>query len=333
MTLTIKHYLYLLASLACTVLFLWLFARSADWEVVVSIIHNSHLDLLALAVLALLVDFAIRLKRWHYILQRHHSTLSLSRCITPYFSSFALNNLLPFRLGDVARATLFNRHLGVGIQPVVSSLVLERIADLVSLLLLFLAALVWLAVDTSHPAFAYILGVAALALCAIGVLVGFPEKILAVLKAAGQYCAGRSWKIPATALTFIEGIVESFNMHLGWKSASTLFFMALAAWLFEALSFALVAYSLDIGLGGGESLFVMSTATLSTLMPSTPGYIGTFDYLCKLALVLVGADENSAVAASLLMHITNLAPITLIGVVAFVMYFGRRSVKVLIQRN
>ncbi len=111
-------------------------------------------------------------------------------------------------------------------------------------------------------------------------------------------------------------------MHVAPRTFSVLLLAALAAWLFETITFALVAYSMNIHLAVDESFFVMSMATLSTLLPSTPGYVGTFDYLCKLSLNLVGVDEIPAVAATILMHMVNLAPITLIGGCAFIFYFG-----------
>lgn len=320
---TTRHYLYLFVSAIFTFAFCWLFAHSADWAAVLLLVKSSKPVLLGLAVVALLVDFLIRLKRWHYIIRRHNPAISLRTCFTPYFSSFALNNLLPFRLGDIARATLFNARLGVGVQPVVSSLVLERISDLVSLLALFFVALLLLAVDTSHIAFDYIFAVSATALFVVVVLVVFSAHIIKWLDQLHSCFEAQGWLKLMVVSGFFCETLKNFDMHINSRSAMVLFSMALLAWVFEALSFALVAYSLNIHLAVDESFFVMSTATLSTLLPSTPGYIGTFDYLCKLALMLVGVDENLATAASLLMHMTNLLPITLIGGVAFYLYFGK----------
>lgn len=319
-----NRFAYIAASFICAAVFLWLFAKSADWPQVLVIVKGSNIAWLALAVLTLLLDFFIRLMRWKFILGKHNPDITLAQCFTPYFSSFALNNLLPFRLGDVARATLFNRKIGVAVHPVVSSLMLERITDLVSLLLLFFCSLIALSIDLdSHPVFAYIVAVSLPALLAVGALLVFPDRIARQIEHGRCYVETKNWAHVEKVIKFIQKIVDSFNMHIGVKSYSILLLAASAAWVFEAITFALVAYSLNMPLMIDESFFVMSMATLSTLLPSTPGYVGTFDYLCKLSLTFLGYDDNRAVAASILMHIVNLVPITLIGASAFIIYFGR----------
>jgi len=318
-----NQYIYLVTSVLLMMIFLWLFLKSAQWSEVFSIIKQSRILWLFMALLALLADFAIRLLRWKYILRRHNPMITLRQCFTPYFSSFALNNLLPFRLGDVARATLFNQQLGVGVHPIVSSLMIERITDLLSLLMLFFGCLLFLSVDTnSHPIFLYIFLVSALAVLLVIGLLGFPDKIIHLLKQSRLYMASKNIPLAEVTLGFMQKIAESFSMHIAPRTFSVLLLAALGAWIFEAITFAWVAYSMNIKLAVDEGFFVMSMATLSTLLPSTPGYVGTFDYLCKLSLNLIGVDEIHAVAATILMHIVNLAPITLIGGFAFIFYFG-----------
>ncbi len=56
--------------------------------------------------------------------------------------------------------------------------------------------------------------------------------------------------------------------------------------------FATVAWSLRTDASPLGPWFALSTGTLATLLPSSPGYVGTFDYFAMLGLVAYGASRR-----------------------------------------
>jgi hypothetical protein len=58
--------------------------------------------------------------------------------------------------------------------------------------------------------------------------------------------------------------------------------------------------------------------TLATLLPSTPGYVGTFDYFTLMGLNLYGAERNLAAVFAVVVHILLWLPVTLAGAIALV---------------
>jgi uncharacterized membrane protein YbhN (UPF0104 family) len=85
------------------------------------------------------------------------------------------------------------------------------------------------------------------------------------------------------------------------------------------------------GLFGGW--FAMSTATLGTMLPSTPGYVGTFDYFAMVGLEAFGAGKESAAAFSLVVHLLLWIGLTSVGGACLWFHWGRSWSRGLIWRS
>jgi glycosyltransferase 2 family protein len=57
----------------------------------------------------------------------------------------------------------------------------------------------------------------------------------------------------------------------------------------------------------------LGAGTLATLLPSSPGYVGTFDYFAALGLTAYGASLGAATAFALLVHLVLWVPVTVLG--------------------
>jgi uncharacterized membrane protein YbhN (UPF0104 family) len=57
----------------------------------------------------------------------------------------------------------------------------------------------------------------------------------------------------------------------------------------------------------------LGAATLATLLPSSPGYVGTFDYFATLGLTAYGALPSTAAAFAFLTHLMLWIPVTVAG--------------------
>jgi uncharacterized membrane protein YbhN (UPF0104 family) len=77
--------------------------------------------------------------------------------------------------------------------------------------------------------------------------------------------------------------------------------------------YAAVAWSLHAAVAPFGPWFATATGTLATLLPSSPGYVGTFDYFAMLGLTAYGASRSVAAAFALLVHLVLWVPVTVIG--------------------
>jgi uncharacterized membrane protein YbhN (UPF0104 family) len=104
-------------------------------------------------------------------------------------------------------------------------------------------------------------------------------------------------------------------------NATTLLVLSLAAWTMEGLVFAAAATSLGVAHAWLAPWLSLAAATLSTLLPGTPGYVGTFDWFATLGFVAYGVDRSAAAAAAVLVHLLLWVPVTLTGLALL----GRRG--------
>jgi len=62
-----------------------------------------------------------------------------------------------------------------------------------------------------------------------------------------------------------------------------------------------------------ELIFVTAVINLGVVIPSSPGFIGTYQWLAVSALGIVGVDGEVAIAFSLLMQAIWFIPTTIVG--------------------
>jgi uncharacterized membrane protein YbhN (UPF0104 family) len=123
--------------------------------------------------------------------------------------------------------------------------------------------------------------------------------------------AERGWA--KAARTWMADFWQSFAALRSPALALKLVALSLAAWIFEGGLFAVVAGALGLSVSTMAPWFSLSTGTLATLLPSTPGHAGTFDYFAGLGMIAYGAPEAMTAVFVLLVHLLLWAPITILG--------------------
>ena len=87
-------------------------------------------------------------------------------------------------------------------------------------------------------------------------------------------------------------------------------------WIFEAGLFYFVLLSLNLEATLSLAAFTMALATLSTLLPSSPGYIGPFHLAAFSAITFIGGSAEQAGSYAVLIHAALWIPTTIVGLLA-----------------
>jgi hypothetical protein len=293
-------------------LFIWLLARQIDFTELKQAFAGTTGTWVLAGFLAFFVGYSCRIERWRLMLNRDNPRLQWRHCAGPFLASFAANNVLPFRAGDVLRTFAFNRRLEVSSGIVLATLFVERLLDLLMVLVLLGGALVYFGLDVIG--FAGV-GSATLIIVAIAILclLLFPEMFAPLAIAAGKLIARIA---PALGQKLLDEINKSMATLAHLAKGNTMLKLVLwsfAAWLAEGCLFwfaALALPSITTPLAGWLALPV---GTLATLIPSTPGYVGTFDYFTVRAMSALSNTAAAATAYALLVHASLWLPPTLIG--------------------
>ena len=187
---------------------------------------------------------------------------------------FAGNNLLPMRLGELVRTVVFSRQHKRPTGAVLASLVLERILDVLTILVLYVVSLFVLrhvpsAVATGARVFA-------LALLPIGAAIAaflfVPAPFLKLWHVVSVWLPA-GWRTRGTRL--IEGILHGFSALRSPTRLAALGAISLLKWICSTGSVWLTLQAFHTGASLGVALVVLVVSALAIALPNTPGYVGT----------------------------------------------------------
>ena len=298
----------LLIGLATATFFLVLLFRKLEWQSVGLALQKANIGFVLLGLLLLAMGFTTRITRWWWILRVIEPDLPWQQCVRPFLGSLAVNNTFPLRAGDVLRIVGFSQDLKSSPMQVLGTLVIERLLDFFVLLSLFFLGLLGLGKQTLPPTLlqgAIVLG----SVCLISLLslILFPRQIEQVLQGILRKFNWSRLEKAVTDLFTTLSLLSSPKLSLEIVAISVM------AWLFEGGMFAAVAASVQVNAQFIAPWFALTTGTLATLIPSSPGYIGTFHYFTRLGLMSYGAQLEIATAFALLVHVLLWLPVTIVG--------------------
>lgn len=297
------------------------FLRNADMAGVWAETRRARPGHLALALLVTAVTYVLRALRWQYLLApigRTHFGVAFRMTVI----GFAGNFLLPARAGEVLRPYLLARKERLSATAAFATIILERLLDLVTVLILFAVFVAMIASagvsgDPSHLARVKVGGQLAAVAAVSGLalfftLAGHPERI-------GRWALRVERVLPARLARAVAGFVESFAQGLAVMRQPGRLLVALAwsfpLWLSIAAGIWLTSLAFHITFPFVGSFLVTTILVVGVAMP-TPGAIGGFHAAYQIAVqTFYGAPDDRAVGAAIVLHAISFLPVTALGIV------------------
>ena len=218
------------------------------------------------------------------------------------------NNVLPARAGDALRVVLIAPRARTDARTAIGTVLAERVLDVVVLVGLFvvLAYGVLGAVDVPSA----------------GRLV-FAALLVAGLIATG---AAVAWALHRRGhlrrvLAFLAPMAEA-TRRLRSNHGMQLLGLTFAVWALEWVAWWLAARAVGLDLALLEVGYLMGLASMFALVPSGPGYVGTFDAAIVVGVRALEYTGAQALSYVLLLRFVVTVPITLIGLVVLVAGYG-----------
>lgn len=303
--------MYRIAGLLVSAVFVYLAVREADLSESLRVLGTAQPALLAAGTLVYLSGIPARTQRWRLIL-RAQRELPWRKVLVPLTVGHMANNVLPARTGELYRAHFLGRRVRMSRSGVVGSIVVERAFD--GLMLVFVILLTFaLFPEEGLIGAAAILTAAFFVALALGLLIygRTSERMNRGLELGLRLLPHRLREFVWRRLErFLLGI-RSF-LKTGEGILEVGLYTALI-WAIEAGAIAFVVLAFGLGIPPGAYLLVFALASLSTTLPSGPGYVGPYQYAFVLALGTFAVSSESALAVSVAAQAVLLGSVTLIG--------------------
>mgnify|MGYP000205018831 CR=1 FL=1 len=310
-----------LLGMLISVICLSLIVRKVDLHSLAHALSQFQWPYLVNGLLLLASGYCFRILRWTLMLQAAGSKVKVKTCAAPFLGSIALNNILPLRIGDLVRAFVFPDAIGVHKSLATSSLVMERLIDLVTLFAFLMFGFVMIK-ETQIPDWLVKSATSLVSLSGLCLILVF----LYSGKLAGYFTRVSTPKIVGSTAHFREksalilaDLLGGFEAMSRLRVLLTVFALSILVWLSETGLFwcLLSGFKLESSLALG--MLVMAIVTFSTLIPSSPGYIGPFHLAAFTAISMLGGTSEQAASFAVLSHLSLWIPTTLAGGIAIVL--------------
>ena len=297
---------------------LWWFLRHANLTDVWDQVRRADPLSLLLGLSFVASTYWARAVRWHHML----TPIGPTRFRTTFRTTvigFAALGILPARAGDVLRPYLLARQEGLSVTATMATIVIERVLDLMAVLLLLAVYVFGFADGNTMSAgalrsievsAAVAAGVASMLMLLLWTLASHPERIgVLTLSATRVLPAAIGRRLASMASRFSSGLVvtrrpREFVLAALWS---------LPIWLLHAAEVWAVTRAFDMTLPLPGAFLLQTLLVIGVAVP-TPGGVGSFHEAYRFGMTaFFGAANASAVAAAIVLHALSFAPVVLIG--------------------
>jgi glycosyltransferase 2 family protein len=267
---------------------------------------NAWVLLVLLAVY--IIGMGLRTSRWQ-ILIGQRNPISFLLVFKALVIGYMINNLFPAKVGELARMEYLKRKKGIGRSFLLGTIFMERLIDLMLVLLIFAFSLVFSQSGRTmflHNKWIFLLMIILMAVSIYLML--RPGKIIRFLSL-----------LPEKIRFYLEKVIRSFSESISFAADRKLLFWvsvySLFIWALTLLTSFLILSGLDVYLPFYGYFFVIAVGVFGLVIPSTSGGIGVFHAIATTALLFLGVAPEKALAYAIIAHAFDFFPNVIIGFV------------------
>jgi glycosyltransferase 2 family protein len=259
------------------------------------------------------VGIWLRAARWR-LLMSPFADVSTPRLFRTILVGLAVNNVLPLRLGELVRTYLLRRSDGVPIASSLATILIERLLDLFVLCALMTAVLVFVPLEGVVLALAGTTAtITAMGVLGLLVITVVPKRLVDRLFEFGINLAER---VHHRLGDLARSIVDGLRVIEDVKAVLMIVPLSVLCWLSELCLYVFLMFAMGFNSGLLSLVAGMVVANLVTILPSAPGYVGTYDFFLQRTLTdSFAVPEALSGAYTSLTRAVLLIPVVIAGLV------------------
>jgi uncharacterized protein (TIRG00374 family) len=288
----------LILSIALAAVLLYFALRGVDWSRVGQMIASADWKLLLVSASITCFSFFVRALRWRILLNAT-ATLSVGEVYWANMAGYFGTQYLPARAGELIRTVLISNRSVLSKTYVFTTALSERLMDVIALVLG--SSLVLLGVNPKpswmqdlSKTMAIVAGAGAIAIMAIPHTGGLLERLIDRMPLPER--------IRKIAQVLAEQILSGMRAFHDWGRFAAFVILTVVIWAADSLATMACAESVGVHISFRVALLVLTALGLSSALPSTPGYVGIFQFVAVTVLAPFGIDRNAALTYILLLQ-------------------------------
>jgi uncharacterized membrane protein YbhN (UPF0104 family) len=290
---------------------LWLAFRDVPFSRVMAVFSQADYWFVALALALVLVSPLARAVRWRLLYHPNQKGLSYFRLAKVLLISQMLNIIVPARLGEVARIYFMGKTGSRSRARTLGTIAMEKWLDILILLLLVILVPIFVSLPPWFRDSRVHLAVFATAFLGLALTLSYgKDRLLTLVESVSCFLPegwrGRIHRATGLALGSLD-VLRSPWVGLtlqGWS---------LIIWTLSILVNYMVFLALGLPLPFAAALFLVIVLEVGVAVPSAPGKLGVFHYLCTLALGIFGLEKGAALGYAVLLYFVVFVPPSLLG--------------------
>lgn len=289
---------------------IFLLIRYSNWQEVQEVFSQMDLKWFAAAVIFYFLGLGFRSLSWMTLLQNR---TSYRRVFFTLNEGYLLNNIFPFRLGEIGRVVILSQAAGISGFFVLSTIILERAYDLAVAAGLLLATLPFVfGLETGQTIANLVMVFVVLALVSLFLLARYRKLIIKKLTAYSETRPFFLERVLPRVGSLLEGLGALSQLDQFLLSV----FYILLAWFFGSIEIYLLTVSVGMGAEIWWIGFVVGVISLGIALPSAPAGLGIYEVAMIGAFNLLGVSSSQGLAVALIAHFLHISITGLIGAYA-----------------
>ena len=296
-----------IVGISVSALLLYLAARNVKFAEVLPLLGQVNFIYLTVAGACAVLAVWLRAWRWRYLIP-DSELIRTNNLFVATMIGFMGNNLLPLRIGDLARAYIAAKKENAAGSAMLATVVIERLLDVFAILAILSVIFFnmplprWIA-----NGFLIMLSVGAVAWI---VLLSLRHQAPAIGGWISRFMPPRYGQ---RAAAFFESFFAGLATMRSRKNLSIATLLSIPIWTVYAIGTYAALEACAIDLPFSASWVVLAFIGIGVSLPSAPGFVGTFQFFTVAALALYSVDQQTAFGYSLVHHLSQYIPITLFG--------------------
>jgi uncharacterized protein (TIRG00374 family) len=303
-----RFWVGIIISLVCLVLVLW----NVDYREVLDALGRANYAWLVPAAVPFAGTIASKVLRWQLLFPGDHSRIRRGKLLSALMISYALNTILPARLGELARAYVIGESENLSKSLAVSTILVEKVLDVLTLLLFLVLLLPFVTLPSWIQQSALVLAPVFVGLFVLLLALAYQRTrtlgvVSSVLKRLPRFGAER-------LLAYIDSALSGFDVLGSLKTNLVLWAWSMAVWVTSGLFMLVVMYAFHIEAPPAAAFLLLCVTSLGMTVPSSPGYIGVYHWLVVSTLQIFGVEREPALSFAFALHALTFLPLTLLGI-------------------